>query len=103
MPKDTQEKIYLNPAIPRNSRLAHYLEESSARSGITKSQLLVWFATEYVRLIVDGQAHPAPPPAQVEPVTAQPVAKEEPQGSIRTLESINTGNDPNFDSFGDPD
>jgi len=98
MPKDTSEKIYLNPSIPRESRLARYLEESSARSGIAKSQLLVWFATEYVRLVVDGSGVGPTAPVKVEPVgLAQTMGQH-----IRTLD-MKGGGEPNFDSFGDPD
>ncbi len=103
MPKQTDDKLYFNPAIPRHSRLAECLEESSARSGIAKSQLLVWFAAEYVRLVVDGAGvvltSPDPPAI---PTTA-PSEPADVQGSIRRLPSMQTPDETNFDSFGDPD
>lgn len=108
MPKNAEDKLFLNPAIPRDTRLAEYLEESSARSGISKSQLLVWFAAEYVRLVVDGPGVVSAAPA----TGALPTKHSEIQkariethgnGGIRTLESIGASSDANFESFGDPD
>ena len=105
MPKNVDDKLYLNPAIPRDTRLAEYLEESSARTGITKSQLLVWFAAEYVRLVVDGaggtSAPALPPTKHLE--TKLEKTETHGNGGIRTLEGIGTSSDPNFESFGDPD
>jgi hypothetical protein len=104
MPKHADDKLYLNPAIPRHSRLAEYLEESSARTGIPKSQLLVWFAAEYVRLVVDGTSVVPATPVPIAPPTASSSEPMETQGSIRTLGSITQGDDTNYDSvFGDPD
>jgi hypothetical protein len=109
MPKNADDKLYLNPAIPRDTRLAEYLEESSARSGITKSQLLVWFAAEYVRLVVDSPSVTPATPAPSAPLAKHSETKTEriethgSNGGIRTLESIGVGGDPNFDSFGEPD
>jgi hypothetical protein len=97
MPKQTDDKLYLNPAIPRNSRLAACLEESCARSGLTKSQLLVWFAAEYVRLVIDGV--PPVAPARSATASSEPTDVE---GSIRRLPSM-PGDETNFESFGDPD
>lgn len=101
MPKNADDRLYLNPAIPRDTRLAECLEDGSARSGITKSQLLVWFAAEYVRIVVDGGgiAPTAPVAASLETKSDQ-----ETQGSIRTLANMTTGDEANYDSvFGDPD
>ncbi len=109
MPKNADDKLYLNPAIPRDTRLAECLEESSARSGITKSQLLVWFAAEYVRLVVDGAGIVSAAPAIGAPTTHQKETQKEQiethgsNGGIRTLDSIVASTDTNFESFGDPD
>jgi hypothetical protein len=102
MPKKADDRLYLNPAVPRDSRLAEYLEESSARSGITKSQLLVWFAAEYVRLVVDGAGVVSAAPVLPASIPSEAKA-EQTQGNVRTL-SMATGDDANYDSvFGDPD
>jgi hypothetical protein len=111
MPKDTKERRYLNPAIPRTSRLLAYLEQTSRETGIAESQLLVLYASEYVRLIVDGAdgavpsvAVPHAPMAISPRVVADlssPVVGT--QGGMRTLELIGVGEDENFESFGDPD
>lgn len=111
MPKNAEDKLYLNPAIPKSTRLAECLEDGSTRSGITKSQLLVWFATEYVRIVIDGgSVTPTAPvaPAVVSTTPTLSEGKQEPdgtaQGGIRTLASMTTGDDTNYDSvFGDPD
>lgn len=108
MAKNTEDKIFLNPAIPRDTRLAEYLEESSSRSGISKSQLLVWFAAEYVRLVVDGPSVTPAAPAPGAPLAKHSEARSErietngSNGGIRTLESIGAS-DANFESFGEPD
>lgn len=107
MPKKAEDKFYLNPAVPRNTRLAQYLEQLSAQSGVTKSQLLVVFASEYVRLVVDGGGVVPTAPVTV-PVISTTASSEIPsdqeaQGGIRTLASLSTGADANFESFGDPD
>lgn len=106
MPKDTEDKRYLNPAIPRTSRLLAHLEKISAETGITESQLLVLFASEYVRLMVDGPgvvSVTAAPAATSMALPAGIPSEPEPQGSLRTLDAISIEGDENFESFGDPD
>jgi len=116
MAKDVVNKLYLNPAIPKNSRLAQYLEQVSSESGTSKSQLLAILAAEYVRVVVDGGGGKtmAPALAAAPAVVTSPTAassteekhEQQPtQGGIRTLTSMAATNDNiNYDSvFGEPD
>jgi hypothetical protein len=89
-------KVYLSPAIPRDSRLWQLIQQKHRESGIPESQLLVLFASEYARMSGDGDV--TVPTA----VQSQPMQKS--KLSVQSLSLPEQNNeDIDFDSFGDPD
>lgn len=53
MGKDNNKNRYLSVAIPRTSRLLQRIEEVSRETNLPDSQILTYFAAEYVQLM-DG-------------------------------------------------
>jgi hypothetical protein len=102
--KNTEEQLYMEVAIPRNSELAQYLLRRSAETGIAEGKHLVLTAIDYLRLIkqpleyLQKQMTPPQPPAKINTFGARPKPTE---GRIRILNMPMTY--VNFAAFGDPD
>ncbi len=59
MAKNHEKYAYYDVAVPRtNALLLGYIEEMHANTNIPEGQLLVQFATEYVKQLAGGQSNP---------------------------------------------
>ena len=59
MAKNHEKYAYYDVAVPRtNTLLLGFIEEMHANTNIYEGQLLVQFATEYVKQLAGGQANP---------------------------------------------
>ncbi len=100
MAKDTQRNRYLSVAVPRTSRLLQRIEEVSQETNLPDSQILVYFASEYVRLLDgNGSLLYRGEPARAEPAAATGTSF----ASAKTMPQASGASDEELESYGEPD
>jgi len=96
MPRDTETKAYITATVNKDSELMRQLVEDYKRKNIPISHLLVQYADEYVRLVINGEIwkHISPTVSMQNTPTASYQEKEE---SLFTLDI----NDDELNAYGD--